>query len=207
MTKIVNAKFKASRRLGASIWGDGKDPYNKRNYKPGQHGAGNAMVAKVSDYGLHLRAKQRLKSHYGRINERQFRNIFTEAVRMRGNTGENFVALLESRLDAAIYRMTVAASIFAARQLVSHGHILVNGKRVNIPSYKLRVGDEIEIKAASKQLPVIAESLAKGERKVPDYFSFENDSLKGKLLRMPLASDVPYPFEPEVHLVVEFYSK
>ncbi len=205
MTKIVNAKYKASRRLGATIWGDGKDPFNKKNYKPGQHGTNT--LSKVSDYGLHLRAKQRLKTHYGRINERQFRNIFKTAVKMKGNTGENFIALLESRLDAAIYRMTIGSSIFASRQLVSHGHVLVNGKRVNIPSYKLKVGDEIEVRAASKQLPVIAESLAKGERKVPDYFAFEQDSLKGKLLRMPLTSDVPYPFEPEVHLVVEFYSK
>ena len=205
MTKVVNAKYKASRRLGASIWGDGKDPFNKRNYKPGQHGAGT--INKVSDYGLHLRAKQRLKSHYGRINERQFRNIFTEAVRMKGNTGENFIALLEARLDSAIYRMTIGASIFASRQLVSHGHVLVNGKKVNIPSYKLKIGDEVEIKSSSKQLPVIAEALAKGERKVPDYFTFDNDALKGKLLRPPIASDVPYPFDPEVHLVVEFYSK
>ncbi len=205
MTKIVNAKYKASRRLGATIWGDGKDPFNKKNYKPGQHGA--TAITKTSDYGLHLRAKQRLKTHYGRINERQFRNTFKAAVKMKGNTGENFISLLESRLDAAIYRMTIGSSIFAARQLVSHGHVLVNGKRVNIPSYKLKIGDEISLKAASKQLPVIAEALAKGERKVPDYFSFEQDALKGKLLRMPLTSDVPYPFEPEVHLVVEFYSK
>lgn len=205
MTKIVNAKFKASRRLGTSIWGNGKDPVNKRNYKPGQHGP-NA-VTKTSDYGLHLRAKQRLKSHYGRINEKQFRNIFAEASRRKGNTGENFIGLLESRLDAIVYRTTLAASIFAARQLVSHGHVLVNGKRVNIPSYIVKIGDQIELKESSRQLPVIAEALAKGERRVPDYISFENDSLKAKLLRMPLASDVPYPFDPEVHLIVEFYSK
>ncbi len=205
MTKIVKAKYKASRRLGVSIWGDGKDPFAKKNYKPGQHGT-NTMT-KISDYGLHLRAKQRLKSHYGRINERQFRNIFTEAARMKGNTGENFIALLESRLDTVIYRMTVAASIFAARQLVSHGHVLVNGKKVNIPSYKVKIGDEVELKESSKQLPVIAESLARGERRVPDYFSFENDKISGKLLRAPTTSDVPYPFDPEVHLIVEFYSK
>ncbi len=205
MTKIVNAKYKASRRLGVTIWGDGKDPYNKRNYKPGQHGP--SAMTKTSDYGLHLRAKQRLKSHYGRINERQFRNIFKEASRRKGNTGENFIGLLESRLDTAIYRMTVAPSIFAARQLVGHGHVLVNGKRVNIPSYILKIGDIVELKESSKQLPVIVESLAKGARRVPDYYEFASDNLKGKLLRQPLATDVPYPFEPEVHLVVEFYSK
>lgn len=205
MTKVVKAKFKASRRLGVSIWGDGKDPVNKRNYKPGQHGQ-NTM-AKSSDYGIHLRAKQRLKSHYGRIKEKQFRNIFKEASRRKGNTGENFVALLESRLDAAIYRMTVASSIFLARQLVSHGHVKVNGKRVNIPSYQLKVGDKIEIKDSSKQLPVIAESLAKGERAVPDYFAFDSNKLQAEFLRMPQTSDVPYPFEPEVNLIIEFYSK
>lgn len=205
MTKIVNAKYKASRRLGVTIWGDGKDPFNKRNYKPGQHGT-NTMI-KVSDYGLHLRAKQRLKSHYGRINEKQFRKFFKEAVRRKGNTGENFVALLESRLDTAVYRLTLAPSIFSARQLVSHGHVLVNGKRVNIPSYILKIGDEVELKASSKQLPVVLESLAKGERRVPDYYGFDNESAKGKFLRLPITSDVPYPFEPDVHLVVEFYSK
>jgi small subunit ribosomal protein S4 len=205
VTKVVTAKYKVSRRLGVSIWGDGKDPVNKRNYKPGQHGQ-NTMV-KTSDYGLHLRAKQRLKSHYGRINEKQFRNIFKEASRRKGNTGENFIGLLESRLDAAIYRITVASSIFAARQMVSHGHVLVNGKRVNIPSYTLKINDKIEIKQASRQLPVIAESIAKGERSVPDYFSFDKDRLEATYLRMPQSSDVPFPFEPEVNFIVEFYSK
>lgn len=205
MTKIVNAKFKASRRLGVTIWGDGKDPFNKRNYKPGQHGPSG--IVKTSDYGLHLRAKQRLKTHYGRINERQFRNIFKEASRRKGNTGENFIGLLESRLDTAIYRMTIAPSIYAARQFVSHCHVTVNGKKVNIPSYILKIGDQIELKESSKTLPVVALSLAKGERKIPDYYDFDAGSMKGKLLRMPLTSDVPLPFEPEVNLVVEFYSK
>lgn len=205
MTKIVKAKFKASRRLGVSIWGDGKDPVHSKNYRPGQHGQ-NTMV-KTSDYGLHLRAKQRLKSHYGRINEKQFRNIFKEASRRKGNTGENFVALLESRLDAAVYRMSFAPSIFAARQLVSHGHIKVNGKRVNIPSYRLKIGDKIELKESSKQLPVIVESLARNDRAVPDYYSLDSGKLQGEFLRLPQTSDIPYPFEPEVNLIIEFYSK
>ncbi|MDX1923996.1 MAG: 30S ribosomal protein S4 [Rickettsiaceae bacterium] len=205
MTKIVNAKFKASRRLGVTIWGDGNDPFHKRNYKPGQQGP-NAM-GKLSDYGLHLRAKQRLKAHYGRINERQFRNIFKEASRRKGNTGENFLGILESRLDTAVYRLTLAPSIFAARQLVTHCHVLVNGKKVNIPSYQLKVGDVVEVRESSKQLPVIQLAIAKGDRKVPDYFSFEASSLEAKFLRMPVTSDIPYPFEPEVSLVVEFYSK
>lgn len=205
MTKIITAKYKASRRLGISIWGDGKDPFNKKNYKPGQHGA--TSIGKASDYGLHLRAKQRVKSHYGRINERQFRKIFTEAERMRGNTGENFTGLLETRLDSAIYRLTVAPTIFAARQLVSHGHVKINGKRVNIPSYTLKIGDVIEVKDSSRQLPVIALSVAKGDRKVPDYYSFDANALSGKLLRIPQMDEIPYPFDPEINLVVEFYSR
>lgn len=205
MTKILNAKFKVSRRLGVTIWGSSKDPFLKRNYKPGQQGP-NSM-SKLSDYGLHLRAKQRLKAHYGRINERQFRNIFKEAARRKGNTGENFLALLESRIDVAIYRLTVAPSIFAARQLVSHRHVLVNGKSVNIPSYILKVGDIVEIKESSKQLPLIQISLAQGERRVPDYYNLDAGDMKGKFLRMPASSDVPFPFEAEVSLLVEFYSK
>ncbi len=205
MTKIVSAKFKASRRLGVTIWGDGNDPFHKRNYKPGQQGP--SSMSKLSDYGIHLRAKQRVKSHYGRINERQFRNIFKEAIRKKGNTGENFLGILESRLDVAVYRMTLAPSIFSARQLVTHCHVLVNGKRVNIPSYNLKLGDIVEVKESSKQLPVILASIAKGERRVPDYFSFDSTQMQGKLLRLPLVSDIPFPFEPEVNLIIEFYSK
>ncbi|MDX2050021.1 MAG: 30S ribosomal protein S4 [Rickettsiaceae bacterium] len=204
-SKKFGAKYKVSRRLGASIWGDAKDPFLKKNYKPGTHGP-NA-IAKSSDYGNHLRAKQRIKSHYGRINERQFRNLFLEASSSKGNTGENFLAFLESRLDAAVYRMMIGSSIFLARQLVSHGHILVNGKRVNIPSYRLKVGDKVEVKESSKQLPVIAISVAKGDRRVPDYFSFDKDKFTGTLLRKPSPSDIPFPFEQEVNFVVEFYSK
>lgn len=205
MTKIVKAKYKASRRLGVSIWGDGKDPYHKRNYRPGQHG--QTTVVKTSDYGIHLRAKQRLKNHYGRITEKQFRNIFKVASKIKGNTEENFVALLESRLDTAVYRSTIGSSIFASRQLVSHGHILVNGKKINIPSYKLQPGDEIEVKESSKQLPAIVESVTKTERTSPDYYSFDKEKLSSKFVRTPGVSDVPYPFEAEVNLVVEYYSK
>lgn len=205
MTKILSAKYKASRRLGVSIWGDNKDPFNKRNYRPGQHG--QTTIVKNSDYGLHLKAKQRIKAHYGRINERQFRNTFALAQKMKGNTGENFIALLESRLDAVVYRMNIAASIFAARQLVTHGHIRVNGKKVNIPSYRLKVGDVINLKDSSAQLPVIIESVQKMSRTVPDYMEFDSNSMTGKFNRLPIISDVPYPFEPEVHFVVELYSR
>lgn len=205
MTKIIRAKYKASRHLNVSIWGDNKDPFHKRNYRPGQHGT--KVAGKASDYALHLKAKQRLKMHYGRINERQFRNMFTEAVRMKGNTGENFVGILESRLDAFVYRMTLSPSIFGARQLVSHGHITVNGKRVNIASYKLRANDVVSLKEASKQLPIISESLARKERSIPDYIAFDEHNVSAKFLRIPTTSDIPYPFVPELHLIVEFYSK
>ncbi len=205
MTKILSAKYKASRRLGVTIWGDNKDPFHKKNYRPGQHG--QSAVVKNSDYGLHLKAKQRIKAHYGRINERQFRNIFALAQKMKGNTGENFVALLESRLDAVVYRMNIGPTIFASRQLVTHGHVRVNGKKVNIPSYRLRVGDVITLKDSSVQLPVVVESAQKMSRTVPDYLEFDVGSMTGKFNRLPVISDVPYPFEPEVHFVVELYSR
>ena len=205
MTKIIRSKYKVSRRLGVSIWGDTKDAFNKRNYRPGQHGQ-NTMI-KTSDYGIHLKAKQKLRSHYGRVNEKQFRNIFTLAQKMKGNTGENFVGLLERRLDAVIYRMNIAPTIFAARQIVSHGHIRLNGKKVNIPSMKLKEGDIVELKDSAKQIPIILESATKKERVVPDYLSFDVSSLSGKFVRIPSISDIPYPFEPEVHLVIELYSR
>lgn len=205
MTKIINSKYKASRRLGVSLWGDSKDAFNTRNYRPGQHGQ-NSMV-KTSDYGLHLKAKQKLKCHYGRINEKQFRNTFTLAQKMKGNTGENFIALLERRLDAVIYRMNIAPTIFAARQFVTHGHIKVNGKKVNIPSIRLKEGDVIELKESAKQIPVILETTSKQGNIVPSYLTFDSNSLSGQFVRIPVISDVPYPFEPEVHLVVELYSR
>lgn len=205
MTKIRKSKYKISRSVGTSIWGDAKDPVHKKNYRPGQHGA--TSVAKSSDYGLHLKAKQRLKAHYGRIREKQFKKIFAEAVRCKGNTGDNFIALLESRLDAAVYRMRIAPTIFAARQIVSHGHILVNSRKVNIASYTLKPGDVIEVKESSKNLGIIADALSRGDRRTPDYYEFDDKKFEGKFLRLPASSDAPYPFEHEVHLVVEFYSR
>lgn len=206
MSKIVKSKYKASRRLGVSIWGNAKDAFNKRKYRPGQHGLTPSM-GKVSDYGTHLQAKQRIKAHYGRINERQFHNIFALATKMKGNTGENFIGLLERRLDAIVYRLNFAASIFGARQLVSHGHIRVNGKKVNIPSYRVDLGDVIELKESSKSLPLIIETVGKMERQIPDYITFDSSAFKGVFARVPSVGDVPYPFEPEVHMVVELYSR
>ncbi len=205
MTKIVGSKYKASRRLGVSLWGDGKDAFNTRNYRPGQHGQ-NTMI-KTSDYGLHLKAKQRLKCHYGRINEKQFRNIFALAQKMKGNTGENFVGLLESRIDTIVYRMNIVPTIFAARQLVSHGHIKVNGKKADIASMRLQEGDVVQLKDSTKQMTVVLESVSKQGQTTPGYLSFDVPSLSGKFLRVPVISDVPYPFEPEVSLVIELYSR
>lgn len=206
MTKIIASKYKASRRLGVSIWGNAKDPFNKKNYRPGQHGL-NPTAGKPSSYGLHLHAKQRIKAHYGRINERQFRNLFALATKMKGNTGENFIGLLERRLDSVVYRMNFAATIFGARQLVSHGHILINGKKVNIPSYRLKEGDVVELKTSSREVLPIVESLGKMERRIPDYITFDSSAFKGTFARIPTISDVPYPFQPEVHLIVELYSR
>ncbi len=205
VTKIVRSKYKASRRLGVSLWGDSKDAFNTRNYRPGQHGQ-NTMI-KTSDYGLHLKAKQRLKCHYGRVTEKQFRNIFALAQKMKGNTGENFIGLLESRLDTVVYRMNIAPTIFAARQLVSHGHIKLNGKKADIASIRLKEGDVIEVKESVKQIPLIQESVSKQGQTTPGYLSFDVPSLTGKYLRVPALSDVPYPFEAEVHLVIELYSR
>ena len=207
MTRILSSKFKFSRTLGTSIWGSAKDSFHKRNYKPGPAGA-SATQVKLSDYGLHLRAKQRLRVHYGVIREKQFRGIAFKAQKMKGNTAENLVFLLESRLDALVYRMKLAPTIFAARQLVSHGHISVNGKKLNIPSAKINLSkDVITMVDKSKQLPIVLASVVNPERKVPDYIEFDPNSLTGKLIRKPLISDVPYPFEPDLNLIVEFYSR
>lgn len=206
MSNVLKSKYKASRRLGASLWGDAKDPFNKKNYRPGQHGAGGT-VGKLSDYGVHLRAKQRLKNHYGRVTEKQFRKDFIEAQRMKGNTGDNFVALLERRLDAIIYRMTVAPTIFSARQIVSHGHVTVNGRRVNIASFKVKVGDIVQVRDSAKTIALISNSIASKNRSVPDYISFDESSMSGFLTRVPVEADVPYPFTSEVHMVVELYSR
>ena len=205
MTKILKSKYKASRRLGVSIWGDAKDPQISNNTRPGQHGANSMM--KVSDYGLHLKAKQRVKCHYGSITEKQFRNTFKKACKMKGNNGENFIGMLETRLDAVVYRMNLAPTIFAARQLVSHKHVKVNGRFVNIASYMVKVGDVIEIKEASRQVPLIMESVSKKSRNIPDYIEFDDKSMSGKMTRIPAVADVPFPFQPEINLIIEFYSK
>lgn len=205
MTKRTNAKYKISRRLGASLWGNAKDPFHKRSYAPGQHGI--ARKKKTSDYGTQLREKQKLKGYYGNITERQFRKIYAEAVRRKGDTGENLIGLLESRLDTVIYRLGLVATPFAARQFVSHGHVRVNGKKANIPSYTVKEGDVIELKEKSKQLVKVLEMVQNPERTVPEYLEFSNTDMKGKFIRVPKLAEVPYPVVMQPNFVIEFYSR
>ena len=205
MTKRHQAKYKIDRRMGQNIWGRPKSPINKREYGPGQHG--QRRKGKLSDYGVQLKAKQKLRGYYGNISERQFRGIYAEARRLKGDTGAHMVSLLERRLDAVIYRMKFAITPFAARQFVNHGHVLVNGKRVNIPSFSVRDNDTIEVKEKSKQLALVLEANGLAERDVPDYIDVDHSKMTAKLNRVPTPSDVPYPVMMEPHLVVEYYSR
>jgi small subunit ribosomal protein S4 len=204
MSKRLNAKHKIDRRLGLNLWGRSKSPLNKREGGPGQHGQ---RRKKPSDFGIQLSAKQKLKGYYGNIGEKQFRRYYDEAVRRRGDTGENLIGLLECRLDAVVYRMKFASTVFAARQTVNHGHIKVNGKRVNIASYMVKEGDVIELRAAMKENVVVMEAIASGERDVPDYLDVDHKELKGTFVRVPAMADVPYPVSMEPNLVIEFYSR
>jgi small subunit ribosomal protein S4 len=204
MSKRDASKYKIDRRLGVNLWGRPKSPFNKREYGPGEHGQ---RRFKISDYGLQLRAKQKLKGYYGNIGERQFRRYYKDAVRRRGDTGENLIGLLESRLDMAIYRLKFVPTVFAARQIVNHGHVRVNGKRVNIPSYRVQEGDEIEIKERSRELPVVLEAMESPERDVPDYYTVDYNKMTGTFLRVPQLAEVPYPVQMEPNLVIEFYSR
>ena len=204
MTKRIEAKHKIDRRLGVNLWGRPKSPLNARAYGPGQHGQ---RRSKPSDYGLQLTAKQKLKGYYGNITERQFRRLYAEAVRRRGDTGENLIGLLESRLDAIIYRMKFVPTVFAARQFVNHGHVLVNGKRVNIPSYLSKPGDIIEVRQKSKEIPIVLEAVQLAERDVPDYLEVDHNKLVATYSRVPTLTDVPYAVQMEPNLVVEFYSR
>ena len=204
MSKRHAAKYKIDRRLGVNLWGRAKSPINRREYGPGMHGQ---RRKKPTDYGIQLMAKQKLKGYYGNISEKQFRRYYEEATRRKGDTSENLIALLERRLDAVIYRMKFVPTVFAARQFVSHGHILVNGKRVTIPSYLVKDGDVIEVKEASRQVPMVLEALQSPERDVPDYISVDHNKLKGSFIRQPGLADVPYPVQMEPNLVIEFYSR
>ena len=204
MSKRTESKYKIDRRLGVNLWGRPKSPYNKRNYGPGQHGQ---RRKKPSDFGTQLQAKQRLKGVYGNITERQFRRYFQEAARRRGDTGENLVELLERRLDSVVYRMKLVPTVFAARQFVSHGHITVNGRRVTISSYQVKDNDAIEVKDKAKQLALVLDATASGERNVPDYLSVDHTGMKGTFVRAPKIADIPYAAHMEPHLVIEYYSR
>ena len=203
MSKRLNAKYKIDRRVGENIWGRPKSPVNKREYGPGQHG--QRRKGKISDFGTQLRAKQKLKFYYGNISEKQFRASYELALRMKGDSSENLVGLLERRIDAVVYRAKFVPTVFAARQLVSHGHVKLNGKRVTIASIKVKVGDVIELTDKAKEMVAVQEALASAERDTPDYI--ETDGKSAKLTRIPSLSDIPYPVQMQPALVVEFYSR
>lgn len=205
MSKRVNAKKKISRKLGASLWGQAKDPYLKRNYKPGQHGAG--LRTRTSDYGTQLRAKQRLKFYYGNISEKQFFNTFTLATKSKGDISENFIGLLESRLDAVVYRANFVPTVFAARQFVNHKHVTVNGKVVNIPSYRVKIGDLVQVRDRSRKLAIVIETIQNAERDIPSYMQCDADNFAAKLITKPTFAEVPYACEMQPNLVTEFYSR
>ena len=205
MTKRINAKHKVDRRLKVNLWGRPKSPFNTRNYPPGQHG--QSRKGKPTDYGIQLNAKQKLKSYYGNINERQFRNVYRKALKKKGDTIENLVGLLETRLDTVIYRAKFAPTVFSARQLINHGHFKVNKKKVNISSYTVKENDLIEVKDKSKTLTIIEGCLSSKERDVPEYIQHDSKNKTAKLVRVPKFADIPYPTLMEPKLVIEYYSR
>ena len=204
MSNRVRSKHKIDRRLGVNLWGRPKSPFNNRQYGPGQHGQ---RRRKPSDFGVQLMAKQKLKGYYGNIGEKQFQKYYREAVRRRGDTGENLIGILECRLDAVIYRMKYVPTVFGARQFVSHGHIRVNGKRVTVPSFLCKPGDVVEVKESSRQIPMVLEAIDLRERDVPDYVEVDFAKMRGTFQRQPKFADVPYPTQMEPNLVIEFYSR
>ena len=205
MTRILKAKYKIDRRLKCNLWGRPKSPFNKREYPPGIHGQNKRR--KPSDYGIQLMAKQKLKSYYGYITEKQFHNLFVKATKVKGDTSQNFVELLERRLDAVVYRMKFVPTIFSARQFVSHGHILVNKKKVTVSSYSIKDDDIIEVKEGSREIPIVLEAISSTERDIPEYLSVDFDKMKGKYIRGPKLEEIPYPVLMEPNLVIEYYSR
>ncbi len=205
MSKRQNSKYKIDRRLGENLWGRPKSPVNRRQYGPGQHG--QRRKGKLSDFGSQLRAKQKLKGYYANISERQFRKYYAEAIRLSGDSSVNLIGLLERRLDALVYRAKFVPTMFSARQFISHGHVKVNGKRVKIASYQVKVGDVVEVKEASRQLTIVLGATQMTERDVPDYIEADHTKMTAKFARIPQITDVPYPVQMEPNLVVEFYSR
>ena len=204
MTKRASAKHKLDRRLGENIWGRPKSPVNKREYGPGMHG--QRRKGKMSAFGTQLRAKQKLKGYYGNISEKHFERIYNEAVRRTGNTAELLIGLLESRLDAVVYRAKFVPTVFAARQFVNHGHVSVNGVRVTVPSFRCKAGDVIEVREKARNMALVLEALQSGERDIPDYIEVDGKKMTATYVRVPQFAEVPYPVQMEPNLVVEFYS-
>lgn len=205
MTKRTNAKYRLDRKMGENIWGRAKSPANRRAYGPGQHGQRRSR--KLSDYGVQLRAKQKLKGYYANINERQFRRYYEEAARKPGDTGEHMIGLLERRLDAVLFRAKFVPTPYAARQLISHGHVAVNGKRVTIASYLVKRGDVIELRGKAKEMALVLEAVKSAERDVPDYVEVDHSKMSARFLRTPGLREVPYAVQMQPSLVVEFYSR
>jgi small subunit ribosomal protein S4 len=204
MSKRLQAKYKIDRRMGESIWGRAKSPVNKRAYGPGEHGQRRRQ--KLSDFGLQLRAKQKLKGYYGNITEKQFSSIYAEAARRRGNSAENLIALLESRLDTVVYRAKFVPTVFAARQFVNHGHVTVNGRKAKTPSMRVQPGDVVQVREKSRTMALVLEALESAERDIPDYIEIDGKAMTAKLTRLPELAEVPYPVKMEPNLVVEFYA-
>ena len=204
MTKRIRSKYKIDRRLRVNLWGRPRSPFNRREYGPGVHGQ---RRRKATDYGTQLEAKQKLKGDYGNITEKQFRRYYREADNRRGDTSETLIGLLERRLDAVVYRMKFVPTVFSARQFVNHGHVTVNGKRVNIPSYRVNEGDVIEVKEKARQLPMVLDAIESPEREIPDYMEVDHNRMRGTFVRTPVLGDVPYPVQMEPNLVIEFYSR
>jgi|SRR5579872_1155648 len=204
MSKRQSAKYKIDRRMGENIWGRPKSPVNQRSYGPGQHGQRRRQ--KISDFGLQLRAKQKLKGYYGNLTEKQFSGTYKAAAKKRGNTAEALIALLESRLDAVVYRSKFVPTVFAARQFVNHGHVLVNGKRVNIPSYRVKPNDVVSVRERSRNMALVLEAIQSGERDIPDYLEVDGKGLSARFIRAPELAEVPYPVKMEPNLIVEFYA-
>ena len=205
MTKRVAQKHKIDRRLSVNLWGRPKSPFNLRKYRPGQHG--QKHTGKLSDYGVQLNAKQKLKGYYGNLNERQFRNCYKEAIRQKGDSGENLIALLERRLDTIVYRSKFVPTVFAARQFINHGHVKVNGKRVNISSYRVTEGDVIEVKDKSKEMAIVVEAMKSQERDIPGYITVDEKKCSSTFIRTPQFAEVPYATQMDPKLVIEYYSR
>jgi small subunit ribosomal protein S4 len=205
MTKRVAQKHKIDRRLSVNLWGRPKSPFNLRKYRPGQHG--QKHTGKLSDYGVQLNAKQKLKGYYGNLNERQFRNCYKEAIRQKGDSGENLIAILERRLDTIVYRSKFVPTVFAARQFINHGHVKVNGKRVNIASCLLKEGDVVEVKDKSKEMALVVESIKSQERDIPGYITVDEKKCSSTFVRTPQFAEVPYATQMDPKLVIEYYSR